>query len=128
MTVSETNESEEKFKEWLDHLHQKLTLLNKRYMFRRSSEVFEFLVDNPSLITLVEEAYGKIREYFPSAKLILEVFNDPEADGEKELVIFIHTDLHPNEAFNKLEHFDEHWWLDATSDTAKNLNIHVEFA
>jgi hypothetical protein len=127
MTVSETEKSEEKFREWLDHLHQRLTSLNKRYTFRKPPEVFEFLVDNTSLIPLVEEVYGKIRDYFPAAKLFLEVFTDPETDGDKELVIFIRTNLHPDEAFSKLERLDETWWLDATSDTGENLCIHVEF-
>jgi len=73
------------------------------------------------------EAYGKIREYFPSAKLILEVVADPEADKEKELVIFIRTNLPPDEALDRLELLDRNWWLDASLDSGEKLCIHVGF-
>ena len=111
----------------LEYLHRELTLLNRIYTFRKPSEVSDFLSDNVYLIPLLVEAYGKIREYFPSAKLILEVVADPEADKEKELVIFICTNLPPDEALDRLELLDRNWWLDASLDSDEKLCIHVEF-
>jgi len=111
----------------LEYLHRELTLLNRIYTFRKPSEVSDFLSDNVYLVPLLVEAYGKIREYFPSAKLILEVVADPEADKEKELVIFICTNLPPDEALDRLELLDRNWWLDASLDSSEKLCIHVEF-
>jgi len=111
----------------LEYLHRELTLLNRIYTFRKPSEVSDFLSDNVYLVPLLVEAYGKIREYFPSAKLILEVVADPEADKEKELVIFICTNLPPDEALDRLELLDRNWWLDASLDSGEKLCIHVEF-
>ena len=111
----------------LEYLHRELTLLNRIYTFRKPSEVSDFLSDNVYLVPLLVEAYGKIREYFPSAKLILEVVADPEADKEKELVIFICTNLPPDEALDRLELLDRNWWLDASLDSDEKLCIHVEF-
>lgn len=111
----------------LEYLHRELTLLNRIYTFRKPSEVSDFLSDNVYLVPLLVEAYGKIREYFPSAKLILEVVADPEADKEKELVIFIRTNLPPDEALDRLELLDRNWWLDASLDSDEKLCIHVEF-
>ena len=111
----------------LEYLHRELTLLNRIYTFRKPSEVSDFLSDNVYLVPLLVEAYGKIREYFPSAKLILEVVADPEADKEKELVIFICTNLPPDEALDRLELLDRNWWLDASLDSIEKLCIHVEF-
>ena len=111
----------------LEYLHRELTLLNRIYTFRKPPEVSDFLSDNVYLVPLLVEAYGKIREYFPSAKLILEVVADPEADKEKELVIFIRTNLPPDEALDRLELLDRNWWLDASLDSGEKLCIHVEF-
>ena len=111
----------------LEYLHRELTLLNRIYTFRKPSEISDFLSDNVYLVPLLAEAYEKIREYFPSAKLILEVVADPEADKEKELVIFICTKLPPDEALDRLELLDKNWWLDASLDSGEKLCIHVEF-
>ena len=109
-----------------EYLSQKLALLSEIYVFRRSPEVKEFLTDNIYLISLVVDAYEKIGEYFPQATLILEVVSDPE-DNTRELVIFIHTDLPPDDALNRLEQLDENWWLKASLDAGGKLCIHIEF-
>jgi hypothetical protein len=112
----------------IEYLHRELTLLGRLYNIRRESEVFEFLEDKPSLISLVLEAHERIRDYFESSKeLVLEVITDPEATEDYELVIFVRTNLSPDDAFNKLEQLDEGWWLDASSDMREKLCIHVEF-
>jgi hypothetical protein len=73
------------------------------------------------------EAYDNIEAFFPSAELILEVVTDPEAKRDKELVVFIHTSLTPDEALDKLERLDRNWWLDASLDAGGKLCIHLEF-
>jgi len=112
---------------YLENLRRDLTSLSQNYTFRRSSEVLEFLSDNVSLMPLIEEAYRKIREYFPEEKLILEVVADPEVDNEKELMIFIHTTLNPDEALERLDMLDENWWLDASLEAGEKLCVHMEF-
>lgn len=111
----------------LEYLRRELTLLKRIYTFRKPSEISEFLGDNVYLIPQVVEAHEKIIEYFPTADLVLEVVADPEAPDEKELVIFIHTNLTPDEALDRLEMFDRNWWLDASLDTGGKLCIHVEY-
>lgn len=101
--------------------------LSKIYTFRKPSEVSEFLRDNHFLISLLVEAYDNIEAFFPSAELILEVVTDPEAKRDKELVVFIHTSLTPDEALDKLERLDRNWWLDASLDAGGKLCIHLEF-
>jgi len=112
----------------IEYLHRELTLLSRVYNFRRESEIFEFLEDKSSLIPLVVEAHERIRDYFePSTELVLEVITDPEATEDYELVIFVRTNLSPDDALSKLEQLDEEWWLDASSDMREKLCIHVEF-
>lgn len=100
--------------------------LTEIYTFRRPPEVVDFLSNKSSLAPFLAEAYDRILEYFPSATLILEVVTDPE-DSQKELVIFIHTTLPPEEAFATLDALDKTWWLDASLNIGESLCIHVEF-
>ena len=109
-------------------LHRELTLLSQLYNIREESEALEFLEDNPALIALVVEAHERVRDYFGSStELALEVITDPEAAEDYELVIFVRTNLSPDDAFSKLEQLDEEWWLDTSSDMREKLCIHVEF-
>jgi len=53
------------------------------------------------------EAYSRIRNFFPSEILFLEVATDPDEIGDKQLVIYICTDLSPQEAIDKLDQLDD---------------------
>ncbi|RCV65462.1 hypothetical protein C5S53_03630 [Methanophagales archaeon] len=112
----------------IGRLDRDLTSLSRLYNIRRESEVFKFLDDKPSIISLVLEAHERIRDYFGSStELVLEVITDPEATEDYELVIFVRTSLSPDDAFSMLEQLDEEWWLDASSDMSEKLCIHMEF-
>ncbi len=92
----------------------------------RSPKVLDFLKEHETLVSfLIEDAYSKIREYFPTEELVLDVLTDPETN-EKILIAFIRTDLSPEDALSKLEKLDEDWWLSAASRVEK-LCIHLEF-
>lgn len=97
------------------------------YTFRRASEVSEFLETEPALIPLLAEARKQIENYFGDVELVIEVITEPEAAGDRELVIFIRTDLPPDEALHRLEQLDDDWWLDASTEAKGKLCIHIEF-
>ena len=121
---------------------------SKIYTIRKPIEVLDFFIKNPKLIPLVMEAPERIREYFHSEELVLDIVPDPEINTEPELMLFIRTNLSPHEAFNRLKALDKDcWyiydrykscsifgWLDA-SLLAKNASmrsdgkvlVHVEF-
>jgi hypothetical protein len=102
--------------------------LEQLYILRRRSEVMKFLVDNPFLLPFLQEAYGQIRNYFgESAQVILEVITDPKIAGDQELVIFIRTNLSPDEVFKRLKQLGEEWWLDTPFNVREKLCIDVEF-
>lgn len=105
-----------------------LLSLERHYIFRNRSEVMGFAVNNSFLLQPLHEAYNQIRNYFgESVQAVLEVVADPEFFEDQELVIFIRTDLSPDEAFEKLEQMDDEWWLDVPATVRKNLCIDVEF-
>ncbi|MDI6792306.1 MAG: hypothetical protein QME81_05485 [bacterium] len=105
----------------------KIKWLEQLYAFRERGEVLWFLERYPFLGSLLLEASGKIGSYFPDSQLFLEVFTDPETINNYQLVISIATNLAPNEAVERLEWFDEDWWLDALDRAQEKLCINVEF-
>lgn len=114
--------------ESLDYLTCELRDLQRFYTLRRASEVREFLINNSFLFSLLREAYEQVRNYFgQSAQITLEVVTDPEATEDQELVVFIRTHFSPHKAFEKLEQFDEEWWLHTPLSARKKLCITVEF-
>ncbi len=109
-------------------VHQpEIPLLERLYRFRERLDVLGFLERYPFLIPLLLEAYGKIGEYFPYSQVFLEVVTDPEATNDYQLVLFIATNLDPDEADDRFERFDEDWWLDALDRAQGMLCINLEF-
>ena len=105
-----------------------LRKLEQHYLFRNRSEVMDFAVNNSFLLQPIHEAWGQIRNYFgESVQAVLEVVADPEFFEDQELVIFIRTDLSPDEALEKLEQIDNAWLLDVPADVRKKLCVTVEF-
>ena len=101
-------------------------LLERLYTFREREEVLWFLERYPFLVPLLLEAYYEIEKYFPHSQVFLEVVTDPEAIDDYQLIAFIATNFGPDEAVDRLEQFDEDWWLDALNRAQGKLCIDVE--
>lgn len=101
--------------------------LERLYTFREREEVLWFLESYPFLVSLLLEAYDNIGNYFPYTQVFLEVVTDPEAINDYQLVSSIATNLGPDEVIDRLERFDEDWWLDALDQAQGKLCINVEF-
>ncbi len=101
--------------------------LERLYAFRRWQEVVQFLSEHPFLVALLQEAQREIETHFPAHRqLSLEVLTDPEAIDDRQLVLFIGTDLAPDEALAALHLFDKQWWFEASRASRGKLCIHVE--
>ena len=104
-----------------------IRLLDRLYTFRERTEVLWFLERYPFLPPLLLEAYDEIENHFPYSELFLEVVTDPEETDDSQLVISIGTNLNPDEADDRLDEFDDSWWLDALDQAQGKLCIDVEF-
>jgi len=89
--------------------------------------VIAFLQSYQFLLPLLIEAYYWIEDCFgPYPQVFLEVVTDPEAIDDRQLVVFIRTDLDPVEALAKLDQLDKSWWLKASHGSRGKLCIHLE--
>ncbi len=101
-------------------------LFEQLYTLRGREEVLRFIESHPFLLPLLLEAYNEIGNHFPRSQVFLEVATDPEAIVEDQLVLFVATDLPPDEAVDTLERFDRDWWLNALDQAQGKLCIDVE--
>jgi len=108
-------------------LNHDMILLNNKYTLKTVKDVYDFVGNNLHLLPLLMEAYHRIRNFFPSEILFLEVVTDPDEIGEKQLVIYICTDLSPRDAIDKLDQLDDNWWLNASDASDSKLLIQVEY-
>jgi len=67
-------------------LNHDMVFLNNKYTLKTAADVYDFIGNNPYLLPLLMEAYHRIRNYFPSEILFLEVATDPDEVGDKQLV------------------------------------------
>ncbi len=85
--------------------------LRELYSFREPAEVLQFLEKYPFLVSLLLDAHGTIRRYFPDSPLFLAYVPDPEID-DPQLVVYIATDLESEEALDSLDKFSWDWYGD----------------
>ena len=80
------------------------------YELNNIENVQLFLQESTSIVTLVNDTFYKIHDFFLSVnKITLEVFTDPE-DNKKNLIARIFPDMPLVEALSKLDIFDQQWF------------------
>ncbi len=97
------------------------------YRFRNFEEVSQFLATNSHLVELLRKAYPQIVRLFGAQAIInLEVVSDPEGRDLPELFALIQSPASAASALDKLNQFDEEWWLVAAASEDR-LHFDVEY-
>ena len=98
------------------------------FEFRESEKALEFLRKDSSLISILLDGCSVITQenLFPTAKLGLTVYADPE-DGTEQLVIIIPTKHSPQVALLRYEHLKKIWWSKTLKRYYGRLGIKLEF-
>jgi hypothetical protein len=106
-----------------------LEQIKKQYSIPESdlSDVEQFLDKHKDIANLVLEAYTKVRDFFTSETLLLELISDISIEGGEELFVYIQTYLSVEEAVEKINDFDEQWFLDQLSRTKGLFNFNLRF-
>jgi hypothetical protein len=102
--------------------------INDFYIVENTVDVNIFLQNHSNLIDFILEAHPQIKKYFPTEKLRLKLYIDPESSEWEYLIISICASPEfVDEALNKQNEFDENWWINASLGVAVNLSIDLEF-
>jgi len=95
------------------------------YTFENREDIYAYLLRvSDAVIDVLYEAPLHIADFFEEATLYLKVIRDPEEDFEL-LFIEIKTDLPADSAVEKLDAFDDAWWLEVDDSVSSVLEIDV---
>jgi hypothetical protein len=101
--------------------------LEQLYTLRKPDEVIKFIGDNAFLIPLLRNAPEQIRQYFPSTRLVLELFVDYGNLSNRYLLILIQSRYSTAETNQRLDQLLDNWWLEAMYDSNSKLSINLEY-
>ena len=110
----------------LKQINKEIDSLKEYYQFRAPKEIKIFLNENEQLISFLSSAHSKIKEFFPTGNLILEILNDYNEDWQ-ELIIWVKTKLSPEESYKTLKKLDNDWWISESDKLKANLEINLDF-
>ncbi len=98
------------------------------YIMRNPEDIKAFLRKYGQVVSVVTEATPIIAEFFgPEVSLALEVIHDPESTDVQQLFGYIHSkSLSPEEALERLNAFDDHWFLNKLDSIGGLLNFTLE--
>ena len=107
---------------------EQINVLAREYEIRNPSEVAEFLSENTFLLDLLEEIPSKLKKFFGSkAKFALELLTEPDFPSSREIFVLVLTAEKAEQARNKMNKFDEKWWLKHLDRARCKLNVSLEY-
>ncbi len=111
----------------VDELIETFNKIRTLYTVQEPLETLKLFIEEESLAPLIIEGYSKIRTVFPTERLALEIRPDPEIVGWRPLWLIIYTNLEVDEALEKLNIIDDHWWLEAMIQVSNKLHINIDW-
>lgn len=98
------------------------------YSYRNPPAVVGFLRAYPHLMEFLLEAYPYLERHFgPEPDIVLELVAYPEETAYDELVAWIQSEDQVREGLEKLEEFEEEWFLDRLAEIGNEFNFNIEF-
>ena len=99
------------------------------YELRNSAEVDAYVAKHPQLTGFLLDSYRQLRKYFDAAaSFALEVVRDPEISPPSDfLFVNIRISMPVDEAMERLDQFDEAWYLDQVDAFGELVNFNLEF-
>jgi hypothetical protein len=106
----------------------RIAKLETIYNFRNPDEIKKFLGEHKLIIPILLNARLIVEEFFGNnVPLTLEMVIDPEALSNKQLFCYINTEsMSLDEAFERLNAFDESWFLKQYDLTGGLFNFNLE--
>ena len=81
-------------------------------MLRDKKAVLLFLSEHSEVLPVLLEGRGRVSQFFgPNAIVELDIVEDPESDGYRQMFAHIVTSLDQDDVEERLDRFDEEWFL-----------------
>jgi hypothetical protein len=86
-----------------------------------------FIREHPEIVSFIEAAKPYLNKYFGQPlDLVLEVIHYPEPGANDELVAWIQSSYEIEEGLDRLEQFEDEWYLDNMGEVGRYFNINIE--
>ncbi len=106
----------------------KWPVVERLYDVADPARVCTFTFEKPYVLELLLDAYARLCALFGETSTIRLDFNvDPEIPGRRYLAVRVLTVFSVDEAIERMDHFDEVWWLDRIGRAGRDLLFALEF-
>lgn len=103
-----------------------LSCLNLDLKVPDLNTVIAYLAEHTGLSGIIRRSYQELRKLF-DGDIRLEPYPDPEGERSLELALIVETTDEPAVALDKLDQFDDRFWIDQMDEAADHLSVHVEY-
>jgi hypothetical protein len=86
----------------------------------------ETAVKRPDFQRLLVEAVDRLSALFPGAPLRVSLQRDESGVLPAEVILSVVTEMKLADAFDRLDRFDDEWWLDASALANGVMTVTVE--
>jgi len=102
--------------------------LENYYELRNASDLLAYVNEHPQLSGFLLEGYQQLRKHFGyEPSFGIEVVHDPEISQPNDfLFVYIRTSMDVDEAMDRLDQFDENWYLDQVEMFGNLVNFNLE--
>jgi hypothetical protein len=92
------------------------------YRMEGEKKILDFLENRKDSIHMLFDIHKRLQKYFPNSPISMKAL-------QNDLIISIGTTFNPDEAIDRLDRFDDDWWLDRSSalDSGTSICIRVEY-
>lgn len=97
------------------------------FVTRERTEVHNFLRRHPEAAGVLPEALPYIHDIFGKVPVSLRVIHDPDSAGAEDLFAFIQVPSSSGSALQKLDAFDEGWWMGRLAGLSLPLHFDLEY-
>ena len=95
--------------------------------YRNPEAVKAFMAARPQIIPFIEAAAPVLTKYFGQPlEIVLEVVSYPEEGAEDDLIGWIQSYDEVEEGLNKLEQFEDEWFLDHMAEVDYRFNFNLK--
>ncbi len=97
------------------------------FQVRDSHSIISFINKHFFLNDYLLEIYKAIRNSFPEENLRIDLYDDPEGQMSSELAIYIQSTDSPGSALEKLDSFDNDFWIDRIDKYEGYISVNIEY-
>jgi hypothetical protein len=124
-TVKERWDAKYKESQAIQKIVNSIKKVHNRYVFDNERQIQSYLLKNPFLLNILDDASLHIHNIFGSVNTCLELFHDPEENWER-LFIKIQSPHPTDENIKLIDRFHFEWFFEAQADADWRLSAIVE--